>query len=180
MTENNIGYDVPISEVAAILDKSDRQVRRYVKERRLNARSIRIDGHIKLMFHRDEVEAFKGKFTPEGMLSGEVKQTVQESPASTEAEQSVPEDVTVIQAETTEEPPAAKYVIDVLRDQLIDLRKENRELHYQLEQRSGQVGFLQGQIEALQAEVKMLAPAPKPQEETIERKPWYRRLFARN
>jgi len=173
MTESAV-YDIPISEVAKILDKSDRQIRRYVKERRLMAKPVRVDGHVKLMFARTEVDAFKEMFTPEGIFAGESKdvQPSQEVPESEE-----PISVDVIDASPMEESQTVKYVIDVLKDQIDQLRKENNDLHYQLEQRSGQVGFLQGQIESLQAEVKMLMPMAKP--DTPARAPWYKRMFAR-
>jgi predicted nuclease with TOPRIM domain len=70
-----------------------------------------------------------------------------------------------------------KYVVDALREQLDALRTENRDLHYQLEQRSGQVGFLQAKIETLQEEVKALAPAKKM--ETADTRPWYKRMFGK-
>jgi DNA segregation ATPase FtsK/SpoIIIE-like protein len=177
MSENN-DYDVPINEVAKILDKSDRQVRRYVKERRLKAKPVRIDGHIKLMFQRSDVEAFKAKFTPEGMLSSDIRDDTDDV-AVTDTLTDSPVDSATSVAGNQEEAPAVKYVIDVLRDQINNLRDENRDLHYQLEQRSGQVGFLQAQVSTLQEEVKALAPIPKADAANPPRKAWWK-LFSRN
>lgn len=88
-----------------------------------------------------------------------------------------PEENAIIEGIVPDASDHVKYVIDSLMEQIKELRAENRELHYQLEQRSGQVGFLQGRVETLQEELKMLAPAPKTREEIIQKKPWYRRLF---
>ncbi|MHB0912084.1 MAG: helix-turn-helix domain-containing protein [Armatimonadota bacterium] len=155
---NERAYDLPITEVAKILEKSDRQVRRYVKERRLAAKPVRIDGHIKLMFNKDEVEAFRDGASAEGIFG--------------ESGTEILVDAQLIDRQESE--PAVKYVIDALRDQLNELRDENKDLHYQLEQRSGQVGFLQAKIEDLQEEVKALAPAPKE-----ERRGFFARIFRR-
>jgi len=173
MTE--VVYDVPISEVVKLLDKSDRQVRRYVKEKRVKANPVRIDGHIKLMFNREEVLAFAVKLAPE-------LETKDEEPLQAKAapDEVVTVDMNDIDMAPDEAPAAVKYAIDSLRDQIRDLRDENKDLHYQLEQRSGQVGFLQGKIEMLQEEIKALAPMKKEVEEPEVpevRKPWYKRLF---
>lgn len=180
---SEVVYDVPISEVAKILAKSDRQVRRYVKERRLKARPVRIEGHIKLMFNRDEVGAFKDKFTAEGVFGESGNEIIVDAQLidGAESEQTVSNDLDAVDMGDTDggEPSAVKYVIDALREQIRDLRSETRELHYQLEQRSGQVGFLQGKVEALQEEMKMLMPAVKVAEEIANRKPWYKRLFGK-
>ena len=174
---SQVVYDVPISEVAKILAKSDRQVRRYVKDRRLGARPVRIEGHIKLMFSRDEVAAFKDKFTAEGVFGESGNEIIVDAQFIDQAE---PEQTTASDSDTDGiEPSAVKYVIDALREQIRDARSENRELHYQLEQRSGQVGFLQGKVEALEEEMKMLMPAVKVAEEIANRKPWYKRLFGK-
>ncbi len=178
---SEVVYDVPISEVARILAKSDRQVRRYVKERRLKARPVRIEGHIKLMFNRDEVETFKERFTAEGVFGESGNEIIVDAQLIDQAESEPTPETEPIESLDMDgdEPTAVKYVIDALREQIRDLRSENRELHYQLEQRSGQVGFLQGKVEALQEEMKMLMPAVKAQEEIAKRKPWYKRLFGR-
>jgi len=170
---NDAVYDITIGEVAKILDKSDRQVRRYVKERRLKAQPVRVDGHIKLMFSKEEVDAFKQHFTPEGMF-GESGREIVVDPGNIDTED-VETDEPVIEAVTVDSADAVKYVVDVLREQITNLRDENKDLHYQLEQRSGQVGFLQGQIESLQGEIKALSPIPKA--EQPERPSWLRRLF---
>lgn len=52
-------YDMSIKEASEVLDKSDRQIRRYVKANRLKAKPVRVDGHIKLMFNREQVLSFK-------------------------------------------------------------------------------------------------------------------------
>ncbi|GEM_PF-1982300 len=177
---SDVVYDLPIKEVAEILDKSDRQVRRYVKEKKLKARAVRVDGHVRLMFNTDEVLAFKERFTEEGILSD----------VEPEQDADVILDAKIVEGSDDGHEPeisaefdmpdgatggTVKYVIDALREQITALREENRELHYQLEQRSGQVGFLQGRVETLQEELKMLMPAPKPEEES--KRPWYRRIF---
>ena len=170
---SEVVYDMPISEVAGVLGKSDRQIRRYVKKRRLTARPTQVDGHIKLMFSKDEVTAFS------------------ERPAKTEGSE-VLVDGQLLEGHDGGDPgiagitdiddsesAAVKYVIDVLREQIHDLRQENKDLHYQLEQRSGQVGFLQGKVETLEEEMKALMPSRQAQDEVIEKKPWYRRMFGR-
>jgi predicted RNase H-like nuclease (RuvC/YqgF family) len=177
---NDAVYDMPISEVAAVLDKSDRQIRRYVKEKRLKAVPVRVDGHVKLMFNREEVLAYKEKLMsgdsqnrPHAEIIADTK--LVEEANWTEVEEAKSNDAEVYDAAFDS---TVKYVIDALREQIRELRKENQELHYQLEQRSGQVGFLQGKVEALQEELKMLMPPP--QEEKARRKPWYKRLFGRS
>ncbi len=174
---SEVVYDLTISEVAKILDKSDRQVRRYIKEKRLKAKPIRVDGHIKLMFNREAVIEFKEKVTPQlpaeeltqgTVVEGQVVQGIDGAMAA--------EDITVIDESDTEVPSAVKYVVDALKEQINGLNLENKDLHYQLEQRSGQVGFLQGKIEALQEEVKALSPATKP---SVDKKPWFKRMFSR-
>ena len=176
---SEVVYDVPIGEVASILTKSDRQVRRYVKERKLRARPVRIDGHIKLMFNRDEVHAFGERFADEGYFGDTGSEIVVDAhlveESAHEAHVETPELETELPGDS-----AVKYVIDALREQIRDLRKENQDLHYQLEQRSGQVGFLQGKVETLQEEMKMLMPSRESQQEVVARKPWYRRFFGRN
>jgi len=163
-------YDMPIKEVAGILDKSDRQVRRYVKDRRLRATPARIDGHIKLMFNREQVEEFKGRLDS-GYFGKSGREIIVDAQLVGDGDEGSQPEPGVAGMEI-DQPGPVKYVIDALRDQLKDLHKENRELHYQLEQRSGQVGFLQGRVETLEEERKMLMPA-----QTSERKPWYRWIF---
>lgn len=178
---NDIVYDVPISEVAKILTKSDRQVRRYVKGRKLSARPVRIEGHIKLMFSREDVLAFKDRFAGEGYFGESGREIIVDAHLLDDDREGVAGDTRVSDTGVVDggEPSAVKYVIDALREQMRDLQKETRELHYQLEQRSGQVGFLQGKVETLEEEMKMLMPAAKSQEVIVKRKPWYRRLFGR-
>lgn len=171
---SEVVYDMPIGEVAKVLGKSDRQVRRYVKERRLMARPTPIDGHIKLMFSKDEVVSFserpsKPTGSPEILVDGRLL----------EGHDSGEPGIAGITDMDDSGSAAVKYVIDVLREQISDLRKDNQDLHYQLEQRSGQVGFLQGKVEALEEEMKALMPARPAQDEIIEKKPWYRRMFGR-
>jgi len=170
---SEVVYDMPISEVARVLGKSDRQVRRYVKGRRLEAKPTQVDGHVKLMFRKDEVIAFGERpakpMGPEILVDGQSLQ-------GHEGNESGIVEITGID---DGESAAVKYVIDVLREQIHDLGKENVNLHYQLEQRSGQVGFLQGRVEALEEEMKALMPSEQAQDEIIERKPWYRRMFGR-
>lgn len=179
MSENNV-YDIPINEVAKILDKSDRQVRRYVKENRLKAKPVRIDGHIKLMFNRDEVMSFKdGNVTPvidADRDTGNVYVDAQLIDDMDEIDDQVSEAKVIDNSEFTESA-AVKYVIDALKEQIQDLRKENQELHYQLEQRSGLVGFWQGKAEVLQEEVKALAPVPKEEEPKPEQKKSFWRFW---
>lgn len=169
-------YDMPINEVVKILDKSDRQVRRYVKEKSLRAKPVRIDGHIKLMFSRDEVIAFSERFSRESVSDDSGTEIVIDAQLIGNNGNGAKElkEITVIDTLDIDEGNAVRYAIDALKEQISDLKQENKDLHYQLEQRSGQVGFLQGKIEALQDEVKALMPAPKP-----EHTPWYRRLFGR-
>lgn len=169
-------YDMTIKDAVEILEKSDRQVRRYVKAGRLRAKPVRIDGHVKLMFNEEELLAFKETLAAEGAFGESGRQIVIDGhfvgEDAIDAEGgSAPE------SRSLENADAVKYVIDALREQIQELQKENKELHYQLEQRSGQVGFLQGKIDALQEEIKMLMPAQPSEEKTVERKPWYRRLF---
>lgn len=167
---SEVVYDMPIGEVVGILEKSDRQVRRYVKANKLQPKPLRIDGHVKLMFNRDEVLSFKERLTAEGVFGRSGREVVVNSRLTDESGAAV--------VDSGDAPPV-KYVIDALREQIKDIQHENRDLHYQLEQRSGQVGFLQGKVEALQEELKMLMPAQPSQDEIIERKPWYKRLFGR-
>lgn len=176
---NDIIYDVPIREVAKILEKSDRQVRRYVKDRRLVARPIRVDGHIKLMFNRNEVTAYRERFS-DGVFFGESGQEiVVDAQLIGDDGNGAEHEHVSFDSPDIDETGAVKYVIDTLRDQIKELQQESNDLHYQLEQRSGQVGFLQGKVEMLQEEIKMLMPAMPTQDEIVERKPWYRRLFGR-
>ena len=172
-------YDVPICEVAGILDKSDRQVRRYVKAERLRARPVKINGHVKLMFCRDEVLAFRDGFSREGVFGESGREVVVNTRLVDEAEEesAVRETEAAFDIMDAAESNAVKYVIDALRDQIKGMRTENQDLHYQLEQRSGQVGFLQGKVKILEEEMKMLMPASR--EKAGERKPWYRRMFGR-
>lgn len=177
----DVVYDVPISEVAKILDKSDRQIRRYVKERRLKARPVRVDGHVKLMFSREEVLAYKERQERMDSDAEPPREVVVDARLLDRDDNNdgSEEPVSVVDTAQVTTADAVKYVIDALREQIKTLQAENRELHYQLEQRSGQVGFLQGKVEALQDELKMLMPASPSQDEIIERKPWYKRLFGR-
>lgn len=171
-------YDVPIAEVAEILGKSDRQVRRYVRERRLEARPVRVDGRIKLMFAREEVEAFGRDLAAADPARSEPRTVVvngrliEEERTTTEASQPPAGD-----NYDTLSIEAVKYAIDALREEIQQMRKQNEELHYQLEQRSGQVGFLQSKVEMMQEEMKMLMPSQESRQEVVRRKPWYRRLF---
>lgn len=174
MTE--VVYDMNISEVASTLGKSDRQVRRYVKEKRLKSVPQRVDGHIKLMFNREEVLEFAEQ---QGLPPGpEVVVDARLVDKESDGEPEIVGISDVIDINDSE-PTAVKYVIDALKDQIAELRKENRELHYNLEQRSGQVGFLQSKVETLQEEMKALMPSEAAQDEIIKRKPWYRRIFGR-
>lgn len=155
-------YDLPIGEVAKVLDKSDRQVRRYVKEKRLSAKPMRIDGHIKLLFSRDEVLAFRDGGATE-VSSPEIdEEMVIDAQLVGDGDgmdvQSI--DATVMGAGSGD-GGAVKYAIDALKEQIAELRQENRELQSQLQNVSGLVGFWQGKAEVLQDEVKMLNPAPK-------------------
>lgn len=178
---NDVVYDVPIREVAKILDKSDRQVRRYVKAKKLNARPVRISGHIKLMFNRDQVQAFGERLVRGGVFGDSGREVVADAQLIEHDDDAAGREPAVsgVDDMVGGEPAAVKYVIDALGEQIRELRKDNRELHYQLEQRSGQVGFLQGKVETLEEEMKMLMPSAASQEEIVERKPWYRRLFGR-
>ena len=169
-------YDVPISEVASLLEKSDRQVRRYVKGRRLEAQPVRIQGHLKLMFNREEVLTFRERFSEGGFFGDSGREIVVDAHLVEDETDTGSAPISDVDADAPA-ASAVKYVIDALREQITDLQKENRELHYQLEQRSGQVGFLQGKVEAIQEEMKMLMPASGSREEIVRRKPWYRRLF---
>jgi len=170
---NDTVYDMPISEVAKALGKSDRQVRRYVKERRLKAKPTPVDGRIKLMFRTDEVLAFSEQPTksagPQILVDGQLL----------EGRDGGEPGIAGITGIDDGESVSIKYVMDTFREQIRDLRKETKDLHYQLEQRSGQVGFLQGKVEALEEEMKALMPAKAMQDEIIEKKPWYRRMFGR-
>ncbi len=174
---NDVVYDLPIKEVAEILDKSDRQVRRYVKERKLKARAVRVDGHPRLMFNTDEVQAFRERFSDEGILTAEFESEGQIIVEGSDDGQEMDGDSVTDTPDIGGGDGAVKYVIDALRAELKDARDENRDLHYQLEQRSGQVGFLQGRVESLQDELKMLMPAQKPEDDA--KRPWYRRVFRR-
>ena len=165
-------YDMPISEVARVLGKSDRQVRRYVKDQRLTAQPTQIHGHVKLMFSKDEVVAFgerPSKVGPEVLVDGQLL----------DGHDSGEPGIAGIAGIDDGESVAIRYVMDAFKEQIRDLRKESKDLHYQLEQRSGQVGFLQGKVEALEEEMKALMPAKPAQDEVIEKKPWYRRMFGR-
>lgn len=175
-------YDMPISEVTEILDKSDRQVRRYVKEKRLKAIPVRVDGHIKLMFNREEVLAYKERLDGGDGLHDEPREVVADTRLIDEDSPQEGSESKIADMEIAgpTADSAVKYVIDALREQIRELRKENQELHYQLEQRSGQVGFLQGRVETLQEELKMLMPSSAVQEEIERKKPWYKRLFGRD
>jgi len=176
---DDIVYDVPIGEVAKLLDRSDRQVRRYVKANGLKARPVRVDGHVKLMFNRDEIAEFSERLRRGGAFKGSEREIVVDARLIEGRDEKLEQERVISAAERTEsaEPGAVRYVMDALREHIRELQSENRELHYQLEQRSGQVGFLQGKVESLESEVKMLAPAPKSQEEIVKQKPWYRRIF---
>ena len=178
---NDVVYDVRIKEVAKILDKSDRQVRRYVKARRLNAMPLRVDGHIRLMFNRGQVIAFRERVLSDGAFRESGREIIADTHLIGDGDSATTQgaEATVAQGADIGQSGAVKYVVDALREQIGELQKENRDLHYQLEQRSGQVGFLQGRVEILQDELKMLAPAAESQEEIIKRKPWYRRVFGR-
>lgn len=175
---SEVVYDVPISEAAKILEKSDRQVRRYVKEKRLKARPIRIDGHIKLMFSRDELGTYKERLIQGEYFGDSGREIIIDAQLIDKSEEApeIQEDPVVIESGE----PTVKYVIDALKEQIKELRKDNHDLHYQLEQRSGQVGFLQGRIEGLQDEIKMLMPAAKPETDGSGNKPWYKRIFSRS
>lgn len=166
-------YDVTIGEVASMLDKSDRQVRRYVKAKRLRAKPVRIGGHIKLMFNKDQVVGFKE--TLETLEQPEPEQIVVDA-RLVDGQKAETEEAVEAEKEYQGEEKAVKYVIDALKEQIDGLRNENKDLHYQLEQRSGQVGFLQGKIETLEEEIKMLAPVPKQEE---PRKSLWQRLFGK-
>ncbi|MGB9588493.1 MAG: helix-turn-helix domain-containing protein, partial [Armatimonadota bacterium] len=134
-------YDMPISEVAEILDKSDRQVRRYVKEKRLKAIPVRVDGHVKLMFNREEVLAYKERLEGGDGLQDEPREVVADARLIDESspEEVIEPRIADMEITSPTADSAVKYVIDALREQIRELRKENQELHYQLEQRSGQV-----------------------------------------
>lgn len=174
MNDNTV-YDVPINEVAKILDKSDRQVRRYVKERRLNAKPIRVDGHIKLLFNHDEVVAFKDNSGRPDAATQQGEPTYIDAQLMDDLEdlESPVQQAKIIDGADAGDGTPVKYVIDILKEQIDNLRKENQDLHYQLEQRSGLVGFWQGKAEVLQEEVKALSPIPKP-EESEPKRPWWR------
>jgi len=172
---DNIVYDVLINEVAKILDKSDRQVRRYVKERRLNAKPVRVDGHIKLLFNRDEVVAFKDNSGRAEVIVPQNETVYVDAQLMDDIEdkESPVQEAKLLDSVDNGDGTPVKYVIDILKEQIDDLRKENQDLHYQLEQRSGLVGFWQGKAEVLQEEVKALAPIPK-SEEPQPAKPWWK------
>ncbi|MDH7482239.1 MAG: hypothetical protein QHH26_09755 [Armatimonadota bacterium] len=176
---NEVIYDMSIKEASEILEKSDRQIRRYVKANRLKARPVRVDGHIKLMFNREQVLNFKETLMKESALGESDNKIMVDAKLINKATdgESEKDETAVIDGIASIAPDHIKYVIDTLLEQIKELRAENRELHYQLEQRSGQVGFLQGRVETLQEELKMLAPAPKTREEITQRKPWYRKIF---
>lgn len=170
-------YDMSIKEASEVLDKSDRQIRRYVKANRLKAKPVRVDGHIKLMFNREQVLSFKETLMKESTFEEPKNKVLIDAKLINKTIAEEPEENAIIEGIVPDASDHVKYVIDSLMEQIKELRAENRELHYQLEQRSGQVGFLQGRVETLQEELKMLAPAPKTREEIIQKKPWYRRLF---
>lgn len=177
MEENSV-YDIPISEAAKILDKSDRQVRRYVKEGRLKAKTIRIDGHMRLMFNRNELNLFREGLNPPtnepnespSAISGELMDD--ELDINEEIQELVPESGT-----NDGNADAIKYAIEVLREQIDVLRQENKELHQQLEQHSGLIGFWQGKAEILQEELKALTPASNQQEDPKPARSWWKRLW---
>ncbi len=176
---SDVVYDLPIKEVAEMLDKSDRQVRRYVKEKKLKARAIRVDGHHRLMFNTEEVLAFKERFTEEGILAAEsdaAGDAVLEARIVEGSDDGRQPDAVDADLDTADigDAGAVKYVIDALREQISDLREENRELHQELQRHSGLIGFWQGKAELLQEEMKALMPAKRPED---EKKPWYRRIF---
>lgn len=175
---DNIVYDVPINEVAKIIDKSDRQVRRYVKERRLHAKPIRVDGHIKLLFNREEVVAFKDNSGRADVIIPQGEPVFVDAQLIDDMEdlESPVQEAKLLDGGDTGDGTAVKYVIDILKEQIDNLRKENQDLHYQLEQRSGLVGFWQGKAEVLQEEVKALAPASKPEEpeEPKQERSWWK------
>lgn len=163
---DHIVYDIPINEVAKILDKSDRQVRRYVKERRLNAKPIRIDGHIKLLFNHEEVVAFRDGSGRPDVIIPQNEPTYIDAQLMDDLEdlESPVQEAKLLDGPENSDGTPVKYIIDILKEQIDNLRKENQDLHYQLEQRSGLVGFWQGKAEVLQEEVKALSPVPKPEE----------------
>lgn len=177
MTDNI--YDMTIKDAAELLEKSDRQVRRYVKAGRLKAKPVRIDGHVKLMFNREELLAFRSTLEAEGLFGESGREVVVDGRLSSETVD-LPPDTSAVDFVGSGGAEAVKYVIDALREQIQELQKENKELHYQLEQRSGQVGFLQGKIDALQEELKMLMPPQSAPDDLTRRKPWYKRLFGRS
>lgn len=165
-------YDVPISEAVEILEKSDRQVRRYVRDKLIKAIPLRVQGHVKLMFNREELVAFKERLAQGGTFGKLGYEGVAHVRSG--------EDNNTGSAATHDVKDASiRYVVDALLEQIRELRKENQELYYQLEQRSGQVGFLQAKVETLKEELKMLMPPQKEREEVVKQKPWYKRLFAR-
>ena len=177
---DDIVYDTPIGEVAKILDKSDRQVRRYVREKRLIAKPVRVDGRVKLMFNREETLAYKERLARRDFSREPANEIIADARLIEDGDGDRREaDASLVDIADLGESSAVKYVVDVLREQIRELRQENQELHYQLEQRSGQVGFLQGKVETMQEELKMLMPATPSQDEIIKRKPWYRRIFGR-
>lgn len=177
---NEVVYDVPICEVAKVLEKSDRQVRRYVKSERLKAKPIRIDGHIKLMFNRDEVLMLKKGIPDEGVFGQSGREILVDARLVEDGGNRVTRKKTAVEDDADAvESNAVKYVIDALREQIKELQTENKDIHYQLEKRSGQVGFLQGKVETLEEEMRMLMPATPSQDEIIVRKPWYKRMFGR-
>lgn len=179
MDMNDVVYDLPIKEVADILDKSDRQVRRYVKERKLKARAVRVDGHVRLMFNTDDVLVFKERFNEEGILTENAPQPEDRviiDARIVEGSDGGDEPVVEAVADTSDvgDGAAVKYVIDALREQITELRDENRELHQELQRHSGMIGFWQGKAELLQEEMKALMPVQKPED---TKKPWYKRIF---
>lgn len=176
---DTIVYDMPIGEVANILVKSDRQVRRYVKAKRLRSKPVRIGGHLKLMFNKEQVIAFKESLEAQEQVAEYTEQIIADTHLINDTSSQEKNDNDDIDEVVLEEEKPVKYVIDVLKEQINDMRKDNKDLHYQLEQRSGQVGFLQGKVETLEEEVKMLAPVPKPEEEKIE-KSWWQRFWSSN
>ena len=161
-------YDVPISEASKILEKSDRQVRRYVKEELAADRERLMEGEYFGESGREIVV--------DAQLIGEAEEVVE----ATEVDE---QDVIVTEQAVGMAESGVKYAIDALTEQLRHLREENRELHERLEKTYAQTGFLQGKVEQLEKEVLMLMPAVKPEEAETEpeppRGPWYKRMFGK-
>lgn len=165
MTDNSV-YNITITEAAKILDKSDRQVRRYVKERKLKAKSMRVGGYVRLMFNKDEVIAFRdGSSNP---AEANVQQTIEGQDVDIMTAADSVEDVKEEAKPNVYDGQAVKYAMDILKEQIDNLRKENQELQTRLERQSGATGFWQGKAEALQVELKALMPIPKTEAEESE------------